>query len=352
MRNDAEWAIHTITDQAADWFVLHRDRALDEAEQLAFGRWLTASPNHVEEYLGVARLALDLPAAEADSTVSLTELLARARGRGGAKTMELPLPAPGQPATVPTGGHAGWWSLVGLAAGLVAVGVALLWWAPRWTAAEQLATQHGEQRSWTLADQSVIHLNTDTALSVRYSRASRHVEIERGQAYFEVAHAPERRFEVVAGSTTVTAVGTKFDVYCRGDSTLVTVVEGRVIVTVEGQSLPAVAGEQVDVVGGHWPPAVTAADMERNVAWLRHQIVFHRVPLADIAAEFNRYSKVPIGIDSLALRHMPISGVFAADDATSFVEFLRNLPGVTVEVSPEQIRVRAVSSTMPPAGGP
>ena len=351
MRNDEEWAGHTITDQAADWFVLHRDHELDVAEHLAFERWLTASPHHVEEYLGIARLALDLPAAEADSTISLPELLARARDGGGAEVMALPLPAPAQRATVPTGGGAGWWSLVGLAAGVAAVSVALLWWGPRQGAGEQLATQHGEQRTWTLADDSVIRLNTDTALSVRYSRASRHVEINRGQAYFEVAHASERRFEVIAGSTTVTAVGTKFDVYRRGDSTRVTVVEGRVMVAVEGKSRLAVAGEQVDVVGGHWPPAVTAADLQRNVAWLRHQIAFHRVPLADIAAEFNRYSKVPIGIDSFTLGRMLISGVFAVDDATSFADFLRNLPGVTVDVSPEQIRVRAASPRIPAESG-
>jgi transmembrane sensor len=104
-------------------------------------------------------------------------------------------------------------------------------------------------------------------------------------------------------------------------------------------------------VGGHWPPAITTADLQRNVAWLRHQIAFRRVPLADIAAEFNRYSRVPISIESLALGRMPISGVFDADDATSFVDFLRNLPAVTVEVSPKQIRVQAVSSTIPTASG-
>src|SRR5689334_13505301 len=97
--SNEEHAGHTVTDQAADWFVLHRDRDLDEAEHLAFERWITTSPHHIEEYLGIARLALDLPAAEADSTISPAELLARALGGGGAEVRLVPLPAPAQPKT-------------------------------------------------------------------------------------------------------------------------------------------------------------------------------------------------------------------------------------------------------------
>jgi transmembrane sensor len=51
-----------------------------------------------------------------------------------------------------------------------------------------------------------------------------------GQADFEVAHEPDRAFRVIAGSAEVVDLGTKFDVRLEHDSTVVTVVEGRVAV--------------------------------------------------------------------------------------------------------------------------
>ena len=51
-----------------------------------------------------------------------------------------------------------------------------------------------------------------------------------GQAEFEVAHEPDRAFRVIAGSAEVVDIGTKFDVRLERDSTVVTVVEGRVAV--------------------------------------------------------------------------------------------------------------------------
>ncbi len=51
-----------------------------------------------------------------------------------------------------------------------------------------------------------------------------------GQADFEVAHEPNRAFRVIAGSAEVVDLGTKFDVRLEHDSTVVTVVEGRVAV--------------------------------------------------------------------------------------------------------------------------
>ena len=55
-----------VIEQAAEWFVLHRSNDLDAAGRTSFESWLTTSPLHIEEYLGIARLAQDLPAAGAD----------------------------------------------------------------------------------------------------------------------------------------------------------------------------------------------------------------------------------------------------------------------------------------------
>jgi transmembrane sensor len=99
------------------------------------------------------------------------------------------------------------------------------------------------------------------------------------------------------------------------------------------------AGEQVRVIPGFLPAEPTTVDPQRTTAWLHRELTFDQEPLATVAAEFNRYGAVPIEIESKALRALPVSGVFSVDDTESFIAFLRNLEGVSVEVTPTRIRV-------------
>ncbi len=62
-------------------------------------------------------------------------------------------------------------------------------------------------------------------------------------------------------------------------------------------------------------------------------------PLGEVAAEFNRYGRIPVEIEDATLRTLPVSGMFDAGDTDSFVAFLATLHGVTVERTPTRIRV-------------
>jgi transmembrane sensor len=201
------------------------------------------------------------------------------------------------------------------AAAVVAmIGSALLWWNAERVTPQRYATRHGEQRSWQLADDSVLRLDTDTAVTVRYGRRERRVEVENGQALFEgrrTSHGAP--FRVLAGSAEVVAVGTQFSVYREGDSTLVTVVQGQVDVTAAngqaqadvdavGRRVRVSAGEQLRVRAGLMAANPTRVDVQRSTAWLRRELAFEQQPLAAVAAEFNRYGALPIEIETPALR--------------------------------------------------
>jgi transmembrane sensor len=205
-----------------------------------------------------------------------------------------------------------------------------------------------------LADNSILHLNTDSAVTIRYGKNERLVLLTSGQADFDVAHEPDRVFRVIAGSAEVVDLGTKFDVRLQHHSTVVTVVEGRVAVgpspilgrlgANSGQNHPPPfvqlgADQQISVTEGEWPATPVAVDAERTTAWLRREIVFDHEPLERVAAEYNRYTAKPIEIATPALRNLQISGVFATDDTEAFIAFLRSLKGVRVEVTETRIRV-------------
>jgi transmembrane sensor len=353
MTSTEEQIRSVVARQAADWFIANQDATPDYPERAAFIAWLKASPIHVEEYLGVALVARDLPAAADDPDISLESLLELARADAAGNVVPVPALYRREPAArrVPAPRR---WSLAGAAAAAVAILAASVFW---WTTAGQSGnlvqtyrTAHGEQALQRLPDGSVLHLNTETAVAVNYGRGERVVHIDGGQALFEVAHDDSRRFRVVAGDAEIVAVGTQFDVRLVGETAVVTVVEGQVDVYA-GTRQRVEAGYQLRIDGGVMAAQSERVDVQAAVAWLQRKIVFERRPLGEVADEFNRYGIVRFTIDDAALRALPVSGVFAADDTNSFAAFLETLDGVRVERTPTQIRVVS-SKSMKPGKGP
>jgi len=349
-----------ISAQASEWFVANDAGPLEGEQVAAFIAWLQASPVHVEEFLGVAATARDLAAAGAALEPSLESLLARAEREDEVTVRPL-----WNRILEPVRREHGYgWRLAGgaiAAVGALAAIVLVQLWralprnAPESPAAAQVLhvqTLHGQQRSYPLPDGSMLRLNTDTTVAIRYGPAERLAVLEAGEAAFEVSHEPSRPFKVIAGSAAISDLGTQFDVRLMPDSTFVTVLEGQVSVAPaaaggepsarpdrDHASVRLGANQQVQVTAGAWPPAVQAVDAQSATAWLHRQIAFDHQPLGRVAAEFNRYATKPVEIVTPELRELKVSGVFSTDDPDEFLAFLRSLDRVRVDVTPTQIRV-------------
>jgi transmembrane sensor len=349
-----------ITEQAGEWFVANDEAPLDAHAATELAVWLRTSPAHVEEFLGVSAIARDLKAASTHAEYSLEAILARARAEDCTAVESL------SPPTIARVGsrHSRRWlkAAFGVAAcAVLSLGLAVIWNARRlsYPAAVtelHLTTRHGEQMTRRLADGSVLHLDTDSAATVRYSERERLVTLSAGQADFEVAHEPDRVFRVLAGTAEILDIGTQFDVRLERDSTVVTVVEGRIAVapsslqdkygTPPSHSHPQGPlqlgpDQQLRVTREQWPGTPIAVDAQRTTSWLRREIMFDHESLERVAAEYNRYASKPIEITTPALRNLEITGAFATDDSEAFIVFLRSLKGVRVQVTATQIRVSA-----------
>ncbi|MEP6547800.1 MAG: FecR domain-containing protein [Gammaproteobacteria bacterium] len=338
-----------IAEESADWFVENR-AGLNTEQRREFTAWLKTSPVHVEEYLAITALAQNLRAACEPAEESCEQLVTLARGEEDTRMPSLwPLtPAAGREIR-------SWWQPIAVAASLALLSVGLVNLGHYWPNTQpsisgdatvlHFQSQHGEQQTHQLADHSVIHLNTDTAVTVRFGNKERLVVLEAGEAVFEVAHDARRAFRVSAGSAQVVAIGTKFDVQLGQVATLVTVAEGRVNVGLTSNTqftmryLQLGAGQQLRVAEGDWPTRPVAADVERTTAWLHGQIKFNNEPLVRVTSEFNRYAPTPFDITTRALQDLKISGVFATDDTDAFIAFLRSLPGVHVKVTATRMLV-------------
>lgn len=343
MTSTSEQIRAAVARQAADWFIANQGPMPGHSERASFVAWLKASPIHVEEYLGVALVARDLPAAADDPEMSLESLLELARADAAGSVVPVPGLQRRDPAAryVPMPRR---WLMAGAAvAAVVTLAVSVFWW----TTADQSGnlvqtyrTEHGEQALHRLPDGTTLRLNTETAVDVNYDRRERVVHIASGQALFKVAHDEPRQFRVLAGDAEIVAVGTWFDVRLVGESVVVTVVEGQVDVFTGMRMRRRVeAGYRLRIDGGVMSAQSERVDVHAAVAWPQHKIAFERRPLGEIADEFNRYGIVQLTIEDAALRALPVSGMFNVYDTNSFAAFLETLDGVRVERTPTRFRV-------------
>src|SRR5215472_10692272 len=109
MNTTSEQILAAIAQQAGDWYAENRAGPLSPETREEFVAWLRASPQHVEEYLGVAAVARDLRAATDDPDFDVDVLLARARaGDDNVVKFDRPEPQPNA-RSVRRGPSAAWW---------------------------------------------------------------------------------------------------------------------------------------------------------------------------------------------------------------------------------------------------
>lgn len=188
------------------------------------------------------------------------------------------------------------------------------------------ATSGDERTRVTLADGSIVTLDSATRIAVRLGATRRDVTLLSGRALFEVAKDRTRPFVVRAGTRTVTALGTVFDVRLSPREFRVTLAEGSVAVRpvdARGGSPEQILRprQQLVVVAGAAPLELSSVDTDTALGWADQQIFFEDEPLASAVGKMNRYSAIKIVVDP-DVADMRINGMFRVTNQASFIEAL------------------------------
>lgn len=228
---------------------------------------------------------------------------------------------------------------------------------------DAVVTAVGEQRTLTLEDGTRVYLNTNSRAVVHYDKTLRQVNLEKGEALFEVAKRPGWPFVVTAGDRQVTALGTAFIVRRDDKDLAVTLVEGKVTVSPvkfvstdipKGQgdgtlTVPRKASDpraaaiftlapgQRLTLASSAPPKVDRPPLERVTAWQRGQVAFDDTPLKDAVAEMNRYSIVRLEVEDPSAAAIRVSGIFRAGDSTNFAQAVSKTYGLKVRDQAEAL---------------
>jgi transmembrane sensor len=229
---------------------------------------------------------------------------------------------------------------------VVAVATSLV--ASRIASETRFKTAVGEQATVSLPDGSTMQLNANSFARVIYSKHSRVIRLERGEAFFTVAHDVQRPFWVVGGGSWVRAVGTAFNVDERTTGVLVTVSEGVVKVGSTGPLLGAApsdemiarvptavlaAGQQADLEGGTTATRkLSSTELARSVAWRDGTLYFENRPLGEVVTELSRYTALQLVVEDERLRQLPVGGTFQANSqgAEALLTMLQQGVGLTV----------------------
>jgi transmembrane sensor len=207
------------------------------------------------------------------------------------------------------------------------------------------ATQIGETQVVPLGDGSVITLNTNSRVTVNYTKSIREIHLLEGEALFDVAKNKRRPFVVVAGDTQVRAVGTSFTVKLLPDRPLLVLVQEGTV-EVKRPAIPQAPPVRVSVNSKAVAPedapiethAVEPTEISRALAWRVGRISFDNETLKDAAGEFSRYSSIEIQIDP-SVADETITGLFVSNDPVGFARAAATSLNLRADIGAREVRI-------------
>ena len=208
-------------------------------------------------------------------------------------------------------------------------------------------TSIGGYEHVTLADGSVIQLNTDSEIRTRLTARRREIQLIRGEALINVVNDSRRPFTVSAASVAVRAepvneATVEFVVRVHAAGAVdVSVTRGRVVLepadrfidvafrrnpasrsTLEEGEAAAIRPEGIHLT------KVGMEEINRKLSWTAGLLSFQGETLAEVTDEFNRYNRRHLVVTDPLIANRRIGGAFQATDPDSFVSALQKWFGI------------------------
>lgn len=333
--------------QAITWFTRLRADDVTDAEQEAYAEWLLSNPEHVDAYAQVEAQWESLETSRASVLQSYAsetdELINKARHQS----------------RHPTIWRFGWQTLLGtrpvlrgMLAGAAAImllvigGLVATSLSSGPTSRQVLQTAAGELAQVELSDGSLLDMDADTQLTFLRNRKARTIELHHGAAVFDVAKNRQQPFTVAAGEITYTAVGTRFEVSYRDNQSMITMVEGIVLVRHaehDQQSYRLSEGDRLIFNANSSVPLRSQVASDQTGLWHSGQSIFEQQALHQVVQHLNRYlSAGQLNIADPDTGNILFSGVIQHDNKPEVIaQRLAGLLPVQYTITGEQITLFA-----------
>lgn len=314
-----------IDRQAAEWAVRKCSGELSPEDELAFEAWLAGDARSLGAYCRVEAALFRIERAGGVAKPTLSSVPHKESIRFTRRNAFL---AGGAAASILTG--------------VFGVG---LW---RHQQGARFSTRIGEVQEVPLDDGSIVTLNTNSEVAVKYTKELRQIHLLRGEALFDVAKNKKRPFIVLAGDTQVRAVGTSFSVSMLPQRPIQVLVREGVVelkpASSVARAVPVRVSANMRALSSPSDRIIAASlpqeNVKRDLVWQYGQIAFDNETLSDAADEFARYNEVRIVVDP-AVGNRTITGLFAATDPIGFAKLAAAALALHLRVDGREVRLSA-----------
>ena len=175
----------------------------------------------------------------------------------------------------------------------------------------KLDIPRGGEFCLTLSDGTRVWLNSETSIQypVVFGTKERRVFIQ-GEAYFEVAKDAKKPFTVQFMSSSVTVLGTSFNIraYPEEKQSQTTLAEGSVRIYSPGSSMLLKPGEQAEVSALSGEMVKQEVEVKSFTSWKDGRFVFEQQPLEDIMRTLERWYDIRVIFRDEGAKRISLSG--------------------------------------------
>ena len=216
---------------------------------------------------------------------------------------------------------------------------------------KQLSTQNftvlaekGQRAFITLPDSTKVWLNSDTKISypADYGLKERNVTLV-GEAYFEVAKNPDKRFIVEAKGMQVEALGTSFNVnaYQNDNKIIASLFSGSVRVSYDRHVaiLKPHESVKVDLLNRSFS-RYKDESMQKIALWRNNEITFDGESLEEITHIMSRLYNTTICIEDESLKKVCYIGTIRNNNLENFIDIINLTTPVVYENKGDTVFLR------------
>jgi transmembrane sensor len=301
-----------VENQAMEWLVKLNNPNLSDADIETFNQWLAESPMHQAAYIKAEQI-----------WVTSEKLVTNPSPKFNVRTWQY-----------------------ALASLVIVLCIGLYQYQLNSTTGYEFYTAIGEQKTFDLVDGSKVTLNNQSKLTFSINNNSRKVQLESGEVLFHVTADVNRPFDIETHDGMIRVVGTTFSVNRYSESTLVTVVEGRVALGQKPLASDSFVASQVlnqsqqqtlpDAIKGVEPKQV---DVKTELSWREKRLVVRDEPLSAVVSYLEKSFPVKFNISSKELSDKRITAVLDLSNLEQVLLVLETSLSLKVERESDLIRL-------------
>ena len=204
-----------------------------------------------------------------------------------------------------------------------------------------VSVERGQKANITLPDGSKVWLNSQSKLtySPNFNVKERRLQLD-GEAFFDVAHHPDKPFIVQSNGMSVEALGTAFEVEAYAEDNLVTsiLIRGKIRVTTPDGETILEPNEMVSYnKSTHKQIQNHLADAANFTGWMHNQLHFENESLESIAKVIERTYNVKVIFTTVSLKNQHYTGTVDNNSLENFLNIISLTSPVSFRIKNQQV---------------